>query len=153
GSSSTVLTETVDKATTTTAIASSANPSIYGQNMTFTAAVTSGATGWVQFLDGAVLLGSAAISGGNATFSISSLAVGSHSITASYGGDLNFSGSASTALTDTLNKASTTTTVASGVNPSTFGQNVTLTATVTTGATGSVQFSDGGVSLGNGVIS
>src|SRR5207247_9140460 len=72
----------------------------------------------------------------HATFATSALTVGSHSITARYNGDTNFSGSTSTALTQTVNKASTTTSLTSGTNPSVFGQSVTFTATVTVTAPG-----------------
>src|SRR5262249_52535505 len=146
---STALTQAVNKAPTTTTIASSVNPSSSGQNVTFTATVTSGATGSVQFLDGTVSLGSAVISGGSATFLIASLTAGGHSIIASYACDPNSNAIASPALTQTVNKAPTTTTIASNVNPSSFGQSVTFTATVTSGATGSVQFLDGAASLGS----
>src|SRR5436189_8151 len=59
--------------------------------------------------------------------------------------------SASFALTN--NKAATTTTVTSSLNPSDFGQNVTFTATVTGVATptGTVQFKDNGNNLGAAV--
>src|SRR5439155_5954095 len=131
GSTSVALTQTVNKANTTTTVASSANPSVFGQSVTFTATVAVVApgagspSGTVTFLDGATTLGSGALSGSTATFSTSALAVGSHSITASYGGDTNFNTSASAVLTQTVNKANTTTSVASSVNPSVFGQSVT----------------------------
>jgi len=51
-------------------------------------------------------------------------------------------------------KASTTTTVTSNNNPSTYGQSVTFTATVSpSAATGTVRFWDGGVPLGTGILS
>src|SRR5207247_448687 len=82
-----------------------------------------------------------------------SLTVGSHTITAAYGGDSNFSASTAS-LTQTVSKANSTTVVVSSVNPSASGQNVTFTATVTgTGPgnpTGLVIFSDGGTSIGQG---
>jgi len=111
-STSAVLTQTVNKANTTTTVASSANPSTFGQSVTFTATVTVVApgagspSGTVTFLDGATILGTGTLSGGTATFTTSTLAVGSHSITASYGGDTNFSGSTSAALTQTVNPVS-----------------------------------------------
>jgi hypothetical protein len=43
-----------------------------------------------MFLDGAAPIGTGALSGGQASFTTSALAVGSHTITASYGGDGNF---------------------------------------------------------------
>ena len=78
---------------------SSANPSIFGQTVTFTATVTATApasgtpTGTVTFKDGAATLGTGTLSGGVATFAISSLAIGNHTITAVYGGDTNDVGS------------------------------------------------------------
>jgi hypothetical protein len=92
----------------------------------------------VTFKDGATILGAAGLSAGQATFTTASLAVASHSITATYGGDIFFKISDSTAspLTHVVNPASTTTTVASSVNPSVFGQSVTFTATVNAAAPG-----------------
>jgi hypothetical protein len=152
GSTSSVLTQTVNQAGTTTGIGSSPNPSNYGVSVTFTASVTAVApgagtpTGTVTFKDGSGTLGSAALNGsGTATYSTSSLSATSHSITAVYSGDTNFTTSTSTALTQTVNKANTSTNVNSGPNPSTYGQSVMFTATVTpstgTGTpTGSVTF-------------
>src|SRR5208283_4166499 len=104
-----VLTQTVNKANTTVTLASSTNPSTYGSSVTFTATVTpTTATGTVTFMEGSATLGTGTISAGKATFSISTLAVGSNSITASYGGDTNDNSSASTTLTQTVNKTNTT---------------------------------------------
>jgi hypothetical protein len=104
GSSSAALTVTVNKLNTATALTSSRNPAIAGQNVTFTATVSpASATGSVQFLDGSTVLGTVSLSGGSAAFSTLSLAVGSHSITAVYGGDGNDTGSTSKALTETVN--------------------------------------------------
>jgi hypothetical protein len=91
----------IARASTTTAVTSSVNPSVPGQSVTFTATVTSGAsapTGTVQFKDGAANIGSpAAIDGsGVATISTSSLTVGNHTITADYSGDTSFSSSSGT---------------------------------------------------------
>jgi hypothetical protein len=80
--------------------------------------------------------------------------VGTHNITATYSGDKNYAAAnTSNTLTLTVTQASTTTTVASSLSSITKGTNVTLTATVGTtsfgvGPTGSVQFSNGGTSLG-----
>jgi hypothetical protein len=153
GSGSTALTQTVNKANTTVALGSSVNPSAYSSPVTLTATVTpSTATGTVTFADGGTTLGTGTISGGTATYSTSSLSVGPHSITASYGGDANYNSNASTTLTQTVNKLSTTMTLTSSANPSTYGSPVTLTATLTTG-TGTVTFTDGSTTLGTGTIS
>ncbi len=134
-------------------LASSPNPSTFGASVTLTATVTSGATGTVTFQDGATSLGTGTISGGIATLTTSTLAVGTHSITAQYGGDSNYSASNSTAVSQVVNKAASTVTLASSLNPSTFGASVTLTATVTSGATGTVSFHDGATEIGTGTIS
>src|SRR5439155_719971 len=100
--------------------ASSAHPSVSGQAVTFTATVkakSAGAgtpTGTVTFKDGPSTLGTGTLnSSGQARFTISTLAVGSHSITASYGGDATFTGSTSRTVTQTVKK----TTSASALRP------------------------------------
>src|SRR5207342_1620340 len=126
------------------------------QSVTFTASVTpSGATGTVQFFDGVNSLGTVALSGGTASLTTSALTAGGHSITASYGGDANFAGSTSPSLSQTVSAASTATALTSSLDPSVFGQQVTLTATVSpsSGPTGTVQFFDGVNSLGTVVLS
>jgi hypothetical protein len=139
---------------TSTALVSSLNPSTVGQSVTFTATVTgAGPTGTVQFKDGVANLGSAvALSGNVATLTTSALAQGSHAMTAVYGGDADNATSTSPVVNQVVNSAggvATTTTLTSSQNPSTVGQAVTFTATVS-GATptGTVQFFDGANSLG-----
>src|SRR2546422_5095866 len=66
----------------------------------------------------------------SANFSSYSLSVGSHSITASYADDSNFNPSTSSAVTQVVSKADTTTSLASSVNPTRFGQSTSFTATV-----------------------
>jgi hypothetical protein len=95
---------------TTTTVASNNNPSQYGQPVMFTANVASAGapipTGNVTFSDGATVLTSSVLNGsGQATFTTTSLSVGSHSITASYPGDSNSLASTSTVLTQVVNKA------------------------------------------------
>jgi hypothetical protein len=154
GSTSASLTQTVFVGTvnTNTALTSSLNPSVYGQQVMFTATISpsSGASGTVIFMDGASTLGTSALNAsGVATLSTSSLAVGIHSITALYSGDGSHSSSASAPLSQTVNKAGTTITLTSSSNPSKSGNPVTFTAGVSaSSATGSVQFFDGSTSLG-----
>lgn len=91
--------------TTSTALGSSLNPATAGQAVVFTATVTASSgtpTGTVQFLDGATVLGTPAMTSGVATGSISSLTVGTHSITAVYSGDSTFSSSSSAPLIETI---------------------------------------------------
>jgi hypothetical protein len=154
-SSSTPLSLTVSKAGTQTTLTSSLNPSLVGQSVTFTATIApasgTGPTGTVSFLDGAKLLASVPVSGGAAVLNTSSLKQATHSITATYSGDGNFTVSTSDVLSQ-LVEAATTTSLISSLNPSVFGQQVILTATVTAaGATpkGSVTFTANSKSLGN----
>ncbi len=82
-------------------LASSANPGFLMSSVVLTATVSSGTgtpTGTVSFHDGTTLLGSATLSAGVATFAISSLDAGTHSLTATYGGDGTFLSAGSTAL-------------------------------------------------------
>lgn len=141
--------------TTTTVVVSNNNPSISGQSVTFTATVSSAfpgtPTGSVTFYDGASNLGAVVLSGGNAALSTSALTPGSHSVTASYSGDVFFAASTSSGLSQMV-KAITTTGLVSDHNPSVSGQLVTLTASVgsvTPGTiTGTVTFLDGVNPLG-----
>jgi hypothetical protein len=174
--SSGTMTQTVNAANTTTAVtASSPNPSVTGQAVTFTATVsvtgpgTTAAgypTGTVTFKDGSTTLGTATLNGSavaSATFALAAGGQVNHQITATYNGDANFNASlASPAWTQTVNPASTSTGVASAPNPASAGQTVTFTATVsvlapgTTAAgspTGTVAFLDGSTTLGTGTLS
>jgi len=106
------LTQTVNKAATTTAVTSSKNPAATIDQVTFTATVAPVApgagtrTGTVQFKNAGVNLGSpvALSTTGKATTTVSgsSLGLGSHAITAVYGGSTNFTGSTSAVLTQTV---------------------------------------------------
>ena len=159
-STSSVLTETVNPDGSTTVVTSPANPSVYGQSVTFSAIVTALApgggtpSGSVTFLDGASTLGTATLSGGKATLKTSSLAVNTHAITVQYGGDANFTTSTSAVLYQVVNQAATTTALKSSKNPTVYGQSVTFTATVTASSpgsgtpSGSVTFLDGGNPIG-----
>jgi hypothetical protein len=149
-STSAVWTQTVNKAGAGVSLRSSLNPSTFGQSVTFTATVSPGAaTGTVQFLDGSTILGAVAVGAGSSSLTVSSLIVGSHRITAAYSGETNYNSAVSGILTQNVNKANTSTTLASSLNPSRHGQSVSLTATVSpAGGTGTVQFLDGTHSLG-----
>jgi sugar lactone lactonase YvrE len=142
-------------------VTSSQNPSAFGTAVTFTAHVTtqgSSMTGTVQFLDGAVVMGSGPLSSsgatGTASFSTSSLTLGAHLITAVYSGDETNAASTSAALSQSV-KQLTTLVLQSSANPSLQSATITLTATVAaTGVmpTGQVVFSDGGTVLGSGTL-
>jgi PhoPQ-activated pathogenicity-related protein len=147
------VTFTITTADTTATVTSSANPSVFGDSVTFTAALgASGAdvgtaSGTVTFRDGTTTLGTAALSGGTASFSTSTLAVGSHAIAVDYGGDSNFNTSTSGALTQTVNSPGTpptptpTLTSLSSTSAIEGAADLTLTLTGTLfGATSQVQW-------------
>ena len=146
---------------TTTTMVSSANPSILGESVSFTATVaaqvTGTPTGTITFSDGNTPLGQSILAAGTASLSISSLTVGSHSIIASYSGDSNFTGSVSITESQTVQKADTTTTLDAVPSTANLNQNITLTATVTSGnsgiPTGTVTFLDGTNSIGSSSLS
>lgn len=153
--------QTVNATTNPILLTSAPNPSTFNANVTLTVTVqTSGGvnpTGTVTFFSDGVMLGSNTLSGGSTTFNVSTLTVGTHSITASYGGDGNYNPGTSGQLTQIVNQGATTTALspAPSPNPSTFGSPVMFSALVTaTGGgaapTGTVQFID--TSNGNVVI-
>ena len=164
-STSSALAVTVNRATTATALGASANPSVFGQSVTFTATVTvqapGGGTpaGTVAFNDGATTLGTAALSGGAATLSTAALGIGPHAISASYSGSASFTVSASPGLTEGVSPATTATALSMSTSKSLPGQSVTLTATVTVRApgagtpAGTVTFADGATTLGTAALS
>jgi hypothetical protein len=154
--------ETSTPAATTTSLSASSTQATSGQAITFTAAVApkSGSdvpTGTVAFSDGATQLGTVSLnSAAAAAFDTSSLAIGSHSISAVYSGDANFAASTSTPVPVTIStpaKITTTTSILASATQLTAGQNATFTSSVApqsgTGvATGSVTFLDGQTQLG-----
>jgi sugar lactone lactonase YvrE len=152
----------VAKAAPADALISSATAVLVTNAVTFTATVSSSVStpsGSVSFYEGTTLLGSAvALAQGVATYTTSSLAVGSHSITAVYSGDSNFSTLSSSAVTETVadftlsipSGSSTSATVSPGgtasyaltitpSNGSTFPSAVTLAVSgLPTGATATI---------------
>ncbi len=158
--SSSSLSQTVSKDAATVTLGSSTNPSVFGQAVNFAVNVTAAApgtgtpTGTITFSDGSASIGTATLdSTGAASFTISSLAVGTHSINASYGGDGNFNSGSSATLSQVVNKNGATMTLNSSANPSVFGQAVNFAVTVTAAApgtataTGTVTLQDGSATL------
>src|ERR1700733_6767900 len=142
-STSTFISQVVSQATTATALSSSANPSAFGANVTFTATVTSNGgapTGAVTFKLGTAILGTRTLSGGHAAFSTSALTIGSHNLTATYAGNSDYTASGSAALVQKVIKAASSTSVTSSVNPASFHQSVSFK--------GSVKSATGGVPTG-----
>src|SRR5207237_1123220 len=171
---SAALSQVVNPAGTSTAVAASVDRKsvVQAESVTATVSITGPATsavahptGTVTFSDNGVALGSGSLSAtATATFTTSMLATASHPITAAYtSGDSNFNVSApSAAVSQVVNPAGTSTAVAASVNPSLSGQAVTFTATVrsTDAATpaaaepsGTATFCENGVVLGSGSLS
>jgi len=87
---------------TTTTLTASPNPSNYGQTVTLTATVTSGATGKVTFYDGINFLGVATLTAAHATLTTGMLPSGSIMLRAYYSGDTTYAGGSSAALPHTV---------------------------------------------------
>jgi sugar lactone lactonase YvrE len=146
---------------TTLALVSSQPTSIYGGSVTLSATITPGVatsapspTGTVSFTDGAKVLGSSQLNAGAASFSTSTFSAGSHTITAIFSGDSDYSGN-SGSFTQVVNKATPTVTLTVQPNPIVLGQPAVLTATVNSSAgvpTGTVTITDNSTSLGNAPV-
>ena len=157
---------TVQLAATSVSLTSDNNPSTVGEPVELYAIVNETAsgtpTGTVTFKDGATTLATVPLVDGFvfASLSTSTLAVGSHSITAVYSGDANFAPSTSAVLTQTVVRHQTTVALTSSANPSVPGQPVTFRAVVTTSGpatpSGTVRFEagvgDAATSLGTGTL-
>jgi hypothetical protein len=160
-----VLTQTINPAVTSAALASSPNPAVFGQAVTFSTTVSVVApgvgtpTGTVTFKDGTTALGTVALTAGAASFTTASLAAGSHSITVSYAGDGSFAVTTSTAVLQTVSPDGTATLLGASPNPAVFGQAVTFSTTVSVVApaagtpSGIVTFRDGTTALGTAPLS
>ena len=137
---------------TSTAVVSSLNPSHVGQGVTYTATVTANAaagqdpvpsspTGTLTFKDGSTIIcANVPVNAGSITTATAIcspaayLVAGTHPITAVYSNsDGNFSASVSPVLNQVVQSTTktTSTVLTSAPNPSAFGGQVTLTATVT----------------------
>jgi hypothetical protein len=96
---------TVNKAAPSAGLTASPNPVLLQNAVSLTATVSSSAgtpTGSVAFSDSGTTLATAALNGGIASLSIATLAAGSHSITAVYSGDANFTSVSSAAVAETV---------------------------------------------------
>jgi len=145
---------------TALAVVSSMPVSNFGNPVTFTATLTPTTattaptpTGTVTFSEGVTTLGTGTVSASVATFMTSTLAAGSHTITATYGGDTLYTGSTANVAQQVIGPPNIQ--LASNLNPSTPNVNVTFTATVTSAngtPTGTVVFNDGGTALSGALV-
>jgi hypothetical protein len=117
GTATAQVTLAVNQATPSIALSSSINPVLVTDAVTFTATVSSTAgtpAGSVSFFDGTTLLDTVAMSGGTAAFTTSSLAVGSHAITAVSSGDSNFTSVTSSSVAEVVQDFTVSTPPTSG---------------------------------------
>jgi large repetitive protein len=130
------LIQTIAPDPTSTSLVSNTNPSTFGQNVTFTATVTANSpgsgipTGTATILADGSTLCTGVLDSGELTCSASTLPAGTHQLTATYTASADYGASNSPTLTQGVNQSSTTTAVTSSDNPSPFGDDVTVTATV-----------------------
>ena len=112
----------------TITLTSSLNPSFVNQSVTFLVVVSgsgSTPTGSVTFEQGSTVLGTETLVNGQASFTVTIKKSGNVSIVASYSGDQNYKAANSSPLTQVVDKPFTTSTaLASSLNPSTYGQAV-----------------------------
>lgn len=168
GVNSAAVPVTVAKIATSTAVTTSSTSLASGVPLQVSATITAASnigtlpTGTVTFALDGVSAGSATVVNGTsstATIAASALTPGTHTLTATYGGDTNYSTSVSTATTTvTIAKASTTTTVSATTLTATVGGSVVATATITPGTvlsvnpTGTVTFTLDGVAAGSATV-
>ena len=149
------------KSATSTSLGSSLNPSIYGQAATWTATVTTSGPvppmGKVNFTWAGYSIGTVTLNAsGVATLTRSNLNADSYPLTAVYLGDANNLRSTSTILNQVVTETTSAATLRSSPNPSTQGQTVTFTATITSPTvtpTGPVTFAVGKTVLGTAQLS
>jgi N-acetylneuraminic acid mutarotase/sugar lactone lactonase YvrE len=161
--SSPAIAVAVNTISTTTALTAVPTSLSYGQTLTLTATVTAASgsmpTGTVTFSSAATTLGSAPLNGSGVATLVLTPAVGSYSITASYGGSTNDTASASSSVAVNVIASNTTTSLIASPNPAPFGASVTFTVMVANSAsgstitpTGNVSFYDGATLLGTATL-
>ena len=128
------------------ALTAAPNPASFGQTVTLRATLTGSygtPTGTVTFLDGGQNLGMATLSGGVATFTTSTFAVGTHTIQVGYTG--NYPSQTSTSITVNVQSESTAAQLSVSPNPAQYGSPVAVAFAVTAGGgpTGTVKLLDG----------
>ncbi len=152
GSTSGVATQVVNALGTTSSLTAAPNPSTHGSSVTFTDTVSASSgtpSGTVTFYSCTTSscgtktsLGTGTLTAGEATYSTTSLSVGTTYVEAVYGASGNYATSTSNTVTQKVNQASTSLVLSASPNPSHFGQAITLSAQTTPGSgpTGTVSF-------------
>jgi hypothetical protein len=124
------------KVATTTTLTADISSAVFGQPVTLTATVTAAQgtpTGTVTFFDGSTTLGAVALDPNGQARLVVQLTPGTHTLRASFAGIAPFQASSAAAVSETVNKAHTTTTLTARAFA--FGE-VELMATVTPVAPG-----------------
>ncbi|HEY1901377.1 MAG TPA: Ig-like domain repeat protein [Terracidiphilus sp.] len=166
-SSTSTISLVINQPATTTTLKATPPAGIEGKPVAITATVKADAgtalpAGTVTFtdtlngttvpLDG----GAQTLRNGSFTFSTSTLAVGTHTVTANYAGDADDAASSGT-LTVVVALGAASTTVTAAPNPATVQHTITFSATVTgngVAPTGTVKFlANGTIALGTGTLS
>ena len=162
---SAALSQAVNLWSTSTILSSNAATSALGSTVVFSVHVATTSmvapTGAVVLTDGGATVAMLVVDGsGNASYSTSSLAVGTHALVASYQADSTNDASSSAPLAQTVQTIGTSTVLTSSANPVSAGATLHLVATigaVTNAAggvlTGAVTFKDGATTLGTATIS
>jgi hypothetical protein len=164
-SASAVTTITVAKVATSLVVTPATTTPSGGSSLQITATLTalsassSTPTGSVSFTLDGTTIGSSGLSGGTtASITVTAPASGTHSLVATYSGDGNFSGSTSPAVSITVSKIATSTTVNPSTTTPAAGATMQVSATVTpaingsTSPTGTVTFTLDGVTAGTATL-
>lgn len=162
GLASNAMAVTIQPISTATTLSLSTSASVYGQSVTLTGKVAAGTSipsGAITFTNGTTVLGTVAVnSAGQSTLTTSALPVGTATLLATYTGATGYATSTSSALSDTVGQAATTTLLSSSNNTQYRGYTVTFTATVvarspsTAIPSGTVIFKDGSATLGTATL-
>jgi len=147
---------TAQNTSTVTTLTSSQNPALVGSAITFTAVVAGQfgtPTGTVSFTSDGADIGSGTLDKtGTATLAISTLAIGQHTIVATYQGDADNSTSVSASLIETVQAIPTATVLVPTTTNSTPSQTILVATVVSTSGsipTGNVDFVSGTTTLGS----
>jgi hypothetical protein len=150
-------------ALTTTVLTESLSSSAVGQSVTLTAKVATKSgkpTGTVTFRSGSTTVGTASLnSSQSATVAVTTLAVGTDALTATYGGTSSFAGSTSPKVSHVVTAALTKTSITESTSSSLLGQTVNVTVTVADVSpavgtpSGTVTLYDGKTALGTQTLS
>jgi hypothetical protein len=131
---SAILNEVIQQGGPTVQLLSSANPSLVQNPITFSVNVSGGSvtpTGTIKLLYNSSVLATGPLTNGEASFTVTTLPIGSDGITAAYSGDANYSPATSAVLTEVVEDFSVALTTPSGALPFVkAGQSLTIAVTV-----------------------